>query len=112
MDHRAHQNHTDLSLSLRKPHPTLAPTSPSGSILNNFMMAKSGGGLVRCLSKVFRDAYKTLRKALVGTDEDEETWRYCVDDTNVVLGFASGAMFVRQNFKSASKKLVRAGLVG
>ena len=72
------------------------------------MMSKSGGGLVRCLSKAFRDAYKMLRKALVGTDEDEETWRYCVDDTNAVLGFASGAMFVRQNFKSDSKKLVSA----
>ncbi|XP_043243436.1 endothelin-converting enzyme homolog [Amphibalanus amphitrite] len=74
-------------------------------ILNNYMMSKSGGGLVRCLSKAFRDAYKMLRKALVGTDEDEETWHYCVDDTNAVLGFASGAMFVRQNFKSASKQL-------
>ncbi|XP_037078255.1 endothelin-converting enzyme homolog [Pollicipes pollicipes] len=74
-------------------------------ILNNFMMTKLGGGLVRCLSKDFRDAYKMLKKALVGTDEDEETWHYCVDDTNGALGFALGAMFVRKNFKTASKEL-------
>ena len=70
-------------------------------------MTKSGGGLVRCLSKAFRNAYKTLQKALVGTDEEEEAWRSCVDETNAVLGFASGAMFVRKHFRSASKKLVR-----
>jgi endothelin-converting enzyme len=50
--------------------------------------------LTACLSKVFRDAYKGSRKALVGSEGGEEPWRYCVTDTNNVPGFAIGAMFV------------------
>jgi neprilysin len=56
-----------------------------------------------CLSKAFRDAYKNLRKALIGSDGGEEPWRYCVTDTNNVLGFAIGAMFVREVFHGDSK---------
>lgn len=56
-----------------------------------------------CLSKSFRDAYKNLRKALIGSDGGEEPWRYCVTDTNNVLGFAIGAMFVREVFHGDSK---------
>lgn len=73
-----------------------------------------------CLSKAFRDAYKNLRKALIGSDGGEEPWRYCVTDTSngerlifkttrvkflpfAVLGFAIGAMFVREVFHGDSK---------
>lgn len=75
-----------------------------------------------CLSKAFRDAYKNLRKALIGSDGGEEPWRYCVQDTSngektlgtnklsgchisdySVLGFAIGAMFVREVFHGDSK---------
>lgn len=77
-----------------------------------------------CLSKSFRDAYKNLRKALIGSDGGEEPWRYCVTDTSngetissnlnsifltyqvssiSVLGFAIGAMFVREVFHGDSK---------
>lgn len=56
-----------------------------------------------CLSKAFRDAYKGLRKALMGSDGGEEPWRYCVSDTNNVIGFAVGAMFVREVFQGGSK---------
>lgn len=39
------------------------------------------------LSKPFRDAYKGLRLALMGTDASEDPqWRYCIQDTNNVLG--------------------------
>lgn len=57
-----------------------------------------------CLSKAFRDAYKGLRKALMGSEGGEEPqWRYCVQDTNAVLGFAVGAIFVREVFHADSK---------
>lgn len=56
-----------------------------------------------CLSKAFRDAYKGLRKALIGSDGGEEPWRYCVSDTNSVIGFAIGAMFVREAFHGEAK---------
>lgn len=40
-----------------------------------------------CLSKDFRDAYKGLRTALMGSEGGEEPqWRYCIQDTNTVLG--------------------------
>lgn len=50
------------------------------------------------LSKAFRDAYKGLRKALIGSEGGEEPWRYCITDTNNMIGFAIGAMFVREVF--------------
>lgn len=57
-----------------------------------------------CLSKAFRDAYKGLHKALMGSEGGEEPqWRYCVQDTNNVLGFAVGAIFVREVFHQDSK---------
>lgn len=57
-----------------------------------------------CLSKAFRDAYRGLRKALMGSEGGEEPqWRYCVQDTNSVLGFAVGAIFVKEVFHADSK---------
>lgn len=80
-----------------------------------------------CLSKAFRDAYKGLRTALMGSEGGEEPqWRYCIQDTNSVLGvlkiiflcgiiykgtniflfeigFAIGAIFVREVFDQNSK---------
>lgn len=41
----------------------------------------------------------------MGSDGNEETWRSCVTDTNNVMGFAVGAMFVRQSFRGESKPL-------
>lgn len=62
--------------------------------------------LTTCLSKPFRDANDEFRKALMGSKGGEELWRYCVTDTNGVLGFAVGAMFVRQVFQGNSKAMV------
>lgn len=56
-----------------------------------------------CLSKPFREAYKGLRKALAGTEGGEEPWRYCVADASNVIGFAIGAMFVREVFHGEAK---------
>jgi endothelin-converting enzyme len=76
------------------------------SILNNYLVWQTVRSLTACLSKAFRDAYKGLRKALVGSEGGEEPWRYCVTDTNNVLGFAIGAMFVREAFHGNSKPMV------
>lgn len=62
--------------------------------------------LTACLSKPFREAYKGLRKALIGAEGGEEQWRYCVTDTNTVLGMAVGAMFVREMFQRDAKTKV------
>lgn len=61
-------------------------------------------GFTGCLSKAFRDAYKGLRKALIGSEGgDEPQWRSCIQDTNNALGFAIGAIFVREVFHGDSK---------
>uniref|UniRef100_A0A1Q3G4E4 Putative m13 family peptidase n=4 Tax=Culex tarsalis TaxID=7177 RepID=A0A1Q3G4E4_CULTA len=78
-------------------------TDEKKTILSNYLVWQTVRTLTACLSKAFRDAYKGLRKALIGSDGGEEPWRYCVSDTTNVLGFAIGAMFVREVFHGESK---------
>ncbi|KAK4877932.1 hypothetical protein RN001_010438 [Aquatica leii] len=74
-------------------------------VLNNYFMWQTIKTFTSFLSKAFRDAYKGLRKVLLGTAEggEEPQWRYCIADTNNVLGFAIGAIFVREVFQGDSK---------
>lgn len=69
----------------------------------SYMMWQVSRSLSTSLSKSFRDATKILRKALFGSEGTEESWRYCVTDTNNALGFAVGAMFVREVFHGEAK---------
>ncbi|KAK0175625.1 hypothetical protein PV327_009363 [Microctonus hyperodae] len=73
-------------------------TSNGKIVLNNYLVWQTVRSLTAFLSKPFREAYKGLRKALIGSEGHEEQWRYCVTDTNNVMGFAVGAMFVRSVF--------------
>ncbi|XP_014208366.1 endothelin-converting enzyme homolog isoform X3 [Copidosoma floridanum] len=73
--------------------------------LNNYLVWQTVRTLTSCLSKPFRDAYKVLRKALIGSEGREEQWRYCVTDANNAMGFAIGAMFVREVFHGKSKPM-------
>lgn len=66
------------------------------SVLNNYLVWQMVRTMSAYLSKAFRDAYKGLRKALIGSEGGEEPWRYCITDTNNMIGFAIGAMFVRE----------------
>lgn len=75
-------------------------------ILNNYLIWQTVRSLTACLSKPFREAYKGLRKALLGSEGHEEQWRYCVSDVNNAMGFAIGAMFVREVFHGKSKPMV------
>lgn len=49
----------------------------SFSVLNNYLVWQTVRSFTACLSKAFRDAYKGLRKALIGSEGGEEPWRYC-----------------------------------
>nr|CAD7432350.1 unnamed protein product [Timema monikensis] len=80
-------------------------TNENNIMLNNYLVWQTVRSLTGYLSKAFRDAYKGLRKALVGSEGGEESWRYCVSDTNNVIGFAIGAMFVREVFHGNSKPM-------
>ncbi|XP_071439614.1 endothelin-converting enzyme homolog isoform X2 [Hetaerina americana] len=73
-------------------------TANGKTILNNFLIWQTVKSLTAYLSRSFRDASRGLRKALVGSEGGEDAWRYCVTDTTNVLGFAVGAMFVRELF--------------
>nr|CAD7574544.1 unnamed protein product [Timema californicum] len=80
-------------------------TNENNIVLNNYLVWQTVRSLTGYLSKAFRDAYKGLRKALVGSEGGEESWRFCVSDTNNVIGFAIGAMFVREVFHGNSKPM-------
>ncbi|XP_076628030.1 M13 family metallopeptidase neprilysin 3 isoform X1 [Colletes latitarsis] len=80
-------------------------TNSGKVVLNNYLVWQTVRSLTGCLSKPFRDAYKGLKKALIGSEGREEQWRYCVSDTNNVMGFAIGAMFVRDVFHGKSKPM-------
>ncbi|GLV38283.1 Neprilysin 3 [Carabus blaptoides fortunei] len=77
-------------------------------VVNNYLIWQMVRSLTACLSKAFRDAYKGLRKALIGSEGGEEPWRYCITDTNNMIGFAIGAMFVREVFHGDSKQQAEA----
>ena len=76
--------------------------------MNNYLVWQTVQALTQFLSKAYREAYKGLRKALLGSEGSEESWRYCVSDTNSAIGYAIGAMFVREMFQQDSKETVRA----
>ncbi|GIY38903.1 endothelin-converting enzyme homolog [Caerostris darwini] len=81
-------------------------STPEGKIVvSNYLAWSLVQSLVARLSKPFREASKILRKALVGSEGGESPWRYCVSDTNEVIGFALGAMFVREVFHGESKPM-------
>ncbi|CAK1546700.1 unnamed protein product [Leptosia nina] len=89
----------NLSKVLRK----YSKTEEDQRTLTSYMMWQVSRSLSTYLSKPFRDASKILRKALLGSEGTEESWRYCVTDTNNAIGFAVGAMFVREVFHVAAK---------
>ncbi|XP_046673742.1 endothelin-converting enzyme homolog isoform X3 [Homalodisca vitripennis] len=91
----------NLTIIIREYNATLE----GKTILNNYLVWQTVRSLTACLSKPFRDAYKGLRKALIGAEGGEEPWRYCVSDTNNVIGFAIGAMYVRELFQGNSKTM-------
>lgn len=80
-------------------------TETGRTTLNNYIIWQTVKALTPSLSREFRDAYKPLRKVLIGSDGGEETWRYCVTETSNVLGFAVAAMFVRSNNSTRPKPL-------
>lgn len=80
---------------------------PKNSVLANYFGWSVAHSLCMTLSKEFRDAAKILRRALIGSEGSESPWRYCVSDTNNVMGFSLGAMFVKSVFKGESKEMAR-----
>lgn len=76
------------------------------STLNNYFIWQAVKPLSSYLSKKFRDAAKILRKALFGSEGGEESWRYCVSDTNNALGivFQKQIILVNKYFMASVLK--------
>ncbi|XP_014666380.1 PREDICTED: endothelin-converting enzyme 1-like [Priapulus caudatus] len=72
-------------------------------ILNNYMVWNLARQMSPYLSKAFRELNKPLSKAMTGSDGFDVLWRLCVSDTDGVIGFALGAMFVQEVFDGDSK---------
>ncbi|XP_070206697.1 endothelin-converting enzyme homolog [Littorina saxatilis] len=60
--------------------------------------------LISYLSKPFREAKNEFSEVLSGVSGKDEIWRYCITDTDSVLGFALGALFVKNAFHGESKE--------
>ncbi|GAB1602197.1 endothelin-converting enzyme homolog isoform X2 [Argonauta hians] len=73
-------------------------------ILNNYLIWRVVRFLSTYLSTPFRDARDTFSKSVSGTKGNIDAWQYCVIDTDSVLGYALGAMFVEETFKGDSKE--------
>ena len=83
--------------------------TPEGrQTLDNYMNWQLVKGMRGALSKKYQDAGKILEKALIGTVLHDERWRECVRDTDKTLGFAVGAMFIKNAFDGDSKGVAQA----
>jgi len=79
-------------------------TDEGRNVLNNYMIWHLVKLMASYLSKPFRDAKKEFSEVISGVTGHDEQWRYCTTDTDATIGFALGAMFVRDAFKGVSKK--------
>ncbi|XP_060561809.1 endothelin-converting enzyme homolog isoform X3 [Ruditapes philippinarum] len=72
--------------------------------LQNYMMWHVVKAMTPYLTNDFTDARNILTEAISGTTGGEELWRHCITDTDQVLGFALGSLFVQEVFKGNSKQ--------
>ncbi|XP_074654372.1 endothelin-converting enzyme homolog isoform X2 [Tubulanus polymorphus] len=81
----------------------LLSTDDGKRIMHNYMMWHVVKFMDSFLGKDFENAKQILKTALSGTTGKEEKWRECVSDVDGTVGFALGAMFVRNSFHGDSK---------
>ncbi|XP_065811164.1 endothelin-converting enzyme 1 isoform X2 [Labrus bergylta] len=78
------------------------------SLLNNYMIMKVVRKMVSILDQRFQDAEQRFFEVMSGTKKScTPRWKLCVSDTDSALGFALGAMFVKDTFAEDSKSIVR-----
>uniref|UniRef100_A0A3Q3WIT7 Endothelin-converting enzyme 1 n=1 Tax=Mola mola TaxID=94237 RepID=A0A3Q3WIT7_MOLML len=74
------------------------------SLLNNYMIMKVVRKMVSILDQRFQDAEQRFLEVMYGTKKTcTPRWKLCVGDTDSALGFALGAMFVKDTFAEDSK---------
>ncbi|KAI8517248.1 Endothelin-converting enzyme 2 [Branchiostoma belcheri] len=85
-------------------HVTKLVNRTPNHVLNNYLLWKVVSLLSPYLSKPFQDAGHKMTEVLTGKTEREATWKECISETNEVVGFALGAMFVREAFHNSKAK--------
>uniref|UniRef100_A0A8D0F6U2 Membrane metalloendopeptidase like 1 n=1 Tax=Strix occidentalis caurina TaxID=311401 RepID=A0A8D0F6U2_STROC len=76
------------------------------STIQNYLIWRLVIDRVSSLSRRFKDARASYRKALYGTTLEEARWRECVSYVNNNMENAVGAMYVRETFAGESKRMV------
>ncbi|XP_072174793.1 neprilysin-1-like [Diadema setosum] len=75
----------------------------SNKTLANYMLWRVTQSRILNLGKKFQDVNDDFRAVLYGVTSDDARWRRCVDDINGAMIFATGRMYVRENFAGESK---------
>uniref|UniRef100_A0A6J0V3H8 Membrane metallo-endopeptidase-like 1 n=1 Tax=Pogona vitticeps TaxID=103695 RepID=A0A6J0V3H8_9SAUR len=78
----------------------------SASTLQNYLVWRMVLDRVSGLSRRFKEARASYRKALYGTMVEEARWRECVSYVNTNMENAVGALYVRETFAGKSKRMV------
>lgn len=76
-------------------------------ILANYMIWRITKLRVMNLSKRFQAPNDEFRAVMFGVGADDARWRLCVDGINGAMDFATGKMYVKENFAGESKNNVR-----
>ncbi|XP_044301260.1 membrane metallo-endopeptidase-like 1 [Varanus komodoensis] len=79
----------------------------SARTIQNYLVWRLVLDRVSGLSRRFKDARASYRKALYGTMLEEAQWRECVSYVNTNMENAVGAMYVKETFAGKSKRMVR-----
>ncbi|KAK5872044.1 hypothetical protein PBY51_012779 [Eleginops maclovinus] len=83
------------------------------SLLNNYMIMKVVRKMVSILDQRFQDAEQRFLEVMYGTKKScTPRWKLCVSDTDSALGFALGAMFVKDTFAEDSKAIAEDMVAG
>ncbi|KAM9409687.1 endothelin-converting enzyme 1 isoform 2-T4 [Pholidichthys leucotaenia] len=81
-------------------------TQTNKSLLNNYMVMKVVRKMVSVLDQKFQDAEQRFLEVMYGIKRScTPRWKLCVSDTDSALGFALGAMFVKDTFSEDSKTI-------
>ncbi|XP_072047754.1 membrane metallo-endopeptidase-like 1 [Amphiura filiformis] len=70
----------------------------------NYMMWSISAVTISSLSRQFLDARQDFHKVLSGSNAETPRWSECVGTTNGYLAFATGRMYIEEQFTGDSKK--------
>ncbi|XP_065318657.1 endothelin-converting enzyme homolog [Gordionus sp. m RMFG-2023] len=76
------------------------------TILNNYFMWHVTKKMLPYLSSEFRATLRPLSKAIKGSTDGVDTWKACLSDTNSIIGFPLGSLYIKEEFQGRDKTLV------